>query len=217
MNKPDFNKAAKVVEDYYNNVYIDNDYTTNTNAFKGKKGKRKVQPQNTGKTLTTQVARKDTTTPPTKEKGSTNQDNTTAKAKAKVKDHTTTYNTATNDSTKLDQTQLYETGSPQQTNATLTIDHMFTDYRQVQQWVILSDTGAMTNVAPSDYFPHIPLKQLRAENPQTLTAVNGGQVTIHGIKQRTMAYNNLVIPTTFIIADANCAILGLDAIKRNAV
>eukprot|EP00971_Amphidinium_carterae_P119564 2368763-Amphidinium_carterae.1 len=30
-----------------------------------------------------------------------------------------------------------------------------------------------------------------------------------------MVYNNLAIPTTFIISDINCAILGLDAIMRN--
>eukprot|EP00971_Amphidinium_carterae_P154837 3070202-Amphidinium_carterae.1 len=49
MNKSDFNKAAKAVNDDYKNVYIENDYTTNTNAFKGKKGKRKrkLQPQKT--------------------------------------------------------------------------------------------------------------------------------------------------------------------------
>eukprot|EP00971_Amphidinium_carterae_P306815 6097419-Amphidinium_carterae.2 len=79
----------------------------------------------------------------------------------------------------LDQMQLYETGSLQTTvnsvNATLTMDHKFTDYRQVQQWAILMDTGAMPSVAPSDNFPHIPLKQLRAEDPKPLTAVNGEQ------------------------------------------
>eukprot|EP00971_Amphidinium_carterae_P196397 3897010-Amphidinium_carterae.1 len=36
MTKPDFDKAAKVVEDYYRNVYIENGYTTNA-AFKGKR------------------------------------------------------------------------------------------------------------------------------------------------------------------------------------
>eukprot|EP00971_Amphidinium_carterae_P136164 2698112-Amphidinium_carterae.1 len=28
MTKPDFDKAAKVVEDYYRKAYIENDYTT---------------------------------------------------------------------------------------------------------------------------------------------------------------------------------------------
>eukprot|EP00971_Amphidinium_carterae_P095355 1886781-Amphidinium_carterae.2 len=37
MTKPDFDKTAKVVEDYYRNFYIENDYTTNTNVFKGKR------------------------------------------------------------------------------------------------------------------------------------------------------------------------------------
>eukprot|EP00971_Amphidinium_carterae_P260782 5173520-Amphidinium_carterae.1 len=35
LNNPDFNKAAKIVEEYYRNVYIDNELTANTNTMKG--------------------------------------------------------------------------------------------------------------------------------------------------------------------------------------
>eukprot|EP00971_Amphidinium_carterae_P108562 2149469-Amphidinium_carterae.1 len=41
MTKPDFDKAEKAVEDCYRHVYSENDYTTNINAFKGKKGQGK--------------------------------------------------------------------------------------------------------------------------------------------------------------------------------
>eukprot|EP00971_Amphidinium_carterae_P160068 3173145-Amphidinium_carterae.3 len=78
-------------------------------------------------------------------------------------------------------------------NATLTIDHKFKDYRQVPQWAILIDTGAMTSVAPSDYCPHIPLKPLEAEKPQTVKA---GRPNRYGIKQLTMLYNKPAIPRT---------------------
>eukprot|EP00971_Amphidinium_carterae_P240924 4782899-Amphidinium_carterae.1 len=53
----------------------------------------------------------------------------------------------------------------------------------------------MTCFAPNDHFPHIPLKQLRAEDP---------------------VYNNLAVTTTFIISDVNCAIMGLDMIMKNS-
>eukprot|EP00971_Amphidinium_carterae_P279696 5552367-Amphidinium_carterae.1 len=46
----------------------------------------------------------------------------------------------------LDQLQKYETGSlnnqVNSANATLTIDHKFTDQSKIQQWAILIDTGA---------------------------------------------------------------------------
>eukprot|EP00971_Amphidinium_carterae_P252406 5010895-Amphidinium_carterae.1 len=63
-------------------------------------------------------------------------------------------------------------------------------------------------MSPFDYFSHIPLKQLIAEDPRTPTAVNGGQITIHKIKQ---------LPTTFIIPDVNCGIFGLDTITINGL
>eukprot|EP00971_Amphidinium_carterae_P296918 5898565-Amphidinium_carterae.3 len=50
-----------------------------------------------------------------------------------------------------------------------------------------------------------------------LTAVNGETINIYGIKQVTLVYKNFAIPTTFIISDVNCAILGLDAITRNGL
>eukprot|EP00971_Amphidinium_carterae_P020033 394815-Amphidinium_carterae.1 len=56
-------------------------------------------------------------------------------------------------------------------NATLITDHKCKDHRQVQQWAILIDTGVMTSAAPSDYFPHMPLEPLRAEDSQPRTAV----------------------------------------------
>eukprot|EP00971_Amphidinium_carterae_P151959 3011631-Amphidinium_carterae.2 len=93
----------------------------------------------------------------------------------------------------------------------------FTDQRQVQQWAILTHTGAMTSVASPNQFPHVPLEQLRAEDPKTLTTVNGEQITMHAVKQLTMAYNNLAVPMTFTISDVNCAILGLDTIMRNGL
>eukprot|EP00971_Amphidinium_carterae_P164679 3264733-Amphidinium_carterae.10 len=84
--------------------------------------------------------------------------------------------------------ELYETGSFQTTlnsiNATLTVDRKYTD--QVQQWAILIDTGAMTRIASKKHFTNIPLKSLRAEDPHTLTAVNGEQINIYGIKQVTL-------------------------------
>eukprot|EP00971_Amphidinium_carterae_P126727 2510690-Amphidinium_carterae.1 len=121
---------------------------------------------------------------------------------------------------RLDQLQLYRTGFNNQVNsvnATLTIDHKCKDQSKVQHWAILIHTGAMTSVASNEHFPQIPLKQLRAEDPQKLTAVNGEQVTIYRIKQFTIVYNNLAVPLAFIISDINCAIMGLDAIMKNGL
>eukprot|EP00971_Amphidinium_carterae_P093298 1846081-Amphidinium_carterae.1 len=87
----------------------------------------------------------------------------------------------------------------------------------MKQWAILIDTGAMTGAASQEHFPHIPLKQLRQEDPHTLTAFNGEKINIYGLKQATLVYGNLVIPTTFIIFDVNCAILGLNTITRTGL
>eukprot|EP00971_Amphidinium_carterae_P007538 149629-Amphidinium_carterae.1 len=112
--------------------------------------------------------------------------------------------------------QLYETGLFQTAinniSAILTMDKNNTSKDQLRQWVILIDTGAMTSVASQDHFTHIPLKPLRPQNPRTLTAVKGKQLNIYGIKEVTLFYQNLAMPTTFIISDVNCAILGLDII-----
>eukprot|EP00971_Amphidinium_carterae_P171401 3397815-Amphidinium_carterae.4 len=40
MTTPDFNKAAITVEDYYRNVYIDDNYSPRTHGLRGKYGKR---------------------------------------------------------------------------------------------------------------------------------------------------------------------------------
>eukprot|EP00971_Amphidinium_carterae_P194408 3857791-Amphidinium_carterae.3 len=73
----------------------------------------------------------------------------------------------------------------------------------------------MTCVASKEHFTNIPLKSPRAEDPHTLTAVNGEQINIYGIKQVTLVHQNLANPMTVIISDVNCAILGLDAITKN--
>eukprot|EP00971_Amphidinium_carterae_P228003 4522488-Amphidinium_carterae.2 len=73
----------------------------------------------------------------------------------------------------------------------------------------------MTSVASQEHFPHIPLKPLRSQDPHTLTAENGEQINIYGIKEVILVYQNIAIPTTFIISDVNCAILGLDTITNN--
>eukprot|EP00971_Amphidinium_carterae_P141263 2799001-Amphidinium_carterae.1 len=44
---------------------------------------------------------------------------------------------------------------------------------------------------------------------------NGEEINIYGIKQVTLVQDILAIPTTFIISDVNCAILGLDTITKN--
>eukprot|EP00971_Amphidinium_carterae_P184073 3654484-Amphidinium_carterae.1 len=77
----------------------------------------------------------------------------------------------------------------------------------------------MTSVASKDHFSNIQLKsKLKIHtHTHTLTAVNGEQINIYGSKQVTLVYKNLAIPTTFILADVNCAILGLDTIARNGL
>eukprot|EP00971_Amphidinium_carterae_P168369 3336098-Amphidinium_carterae.1 len=75
----------------------------------------------------------------------------------------------------------------------------------------------MTIVASQKYVPNIPLKQLRAEDPHTQTAVDGEQINVHGIKQVTLVYNKLAAPATFIIFDVNCAVMGLDTIMKNGL
>eukprot|EP00971_Amphidinium_carterae_P348618 6490595-Amphidinium_carterae.2 len=86
---------------------------------------------------------------------------------------------------------------------------------QLRRWAELIDTGAITSVASREHFTHRPLKPLRKQDPQTLTAVNGEETNIYGIKQVTLVQYNLAIPATFIISDVNCAMLGLDTIAKN--
>eukprot|EP00971_Amphidinium_carterae_P090653 1794391-Amphidinium_carterae.1 len=103
--------------------------------------------------------------------------------------------TATTDCNKAGSTTDVQT-TVNNENATLAIDHKFTDQQQVQQWAIPIDTGAMPSVASPDHFPHTPLKHLRAQNPKTLTAVKLDQLNMHGIKQLTMVFNNLATAGT---------------------
>eukprot|EP00971_Amphidinium_carterae_P308701 6134410-Amphidinium_carterae.2 len=121
--------------------------------------------------------------------------------------------------TRLEIMQLYETGllhtAINSINATLTINRDNTTTDQLRQWAVLIDTGAMTSVASHENFPHIPLKPLRQQDPPAPTAVNGEQINIYGIKEVTLVHHNIAIPTTFIISDVNCAILGLDTITKN--
>eukprot|EP00971_Amphidinium_carterae_P030166 593164-Amphidinium_carterae.1 len=96
---------------------------------------------------------------------------------------------------------MYEIGSfstaVNSVNATLTIDHKFTNQREIQEWAAPVDTAG--------------------DPCTTLTAVNAEQITIHGINQLTTVYNNSVIPKTCVISGINCAILGLDTIMRNGL
>eukprot|EP00971_Amphidinium_carterae_P313213 6224906-Amphidinium_carterae.1 len=71
------------------------------------------------------------------------------------------------------------------------------------------------SIAPQRYFDHKPLGRLRQCDPQTLPSVSGEGLQIYGIRQVTMIHNSLAILTTFTIADVNCALLGLDTIKKN--
>eukprot|EP00971_Amphidinium_carterae_P153498 3043164-Amphidinium_carterae.1 len=73
----------------------------------------------------------------------------------------------------------------------------------------------MTSVASLEHFAHIPTKPVRQQDPQTLTAMNGENINTHGIKEVTLVHDHLAIPTTFIICDVNCEILGLDTITKN--
>eukprot|EP00971_Amphidinium_carterae_P277356 5504661-Amphidinium_carterae.1 len=57
-------------------------------------------------------------------------------------------------------------------------------------------------------------KTTTSQDPQTLTAMNGENIKIYGIKEVTLVHDHLAIPTTFIICDVNCAILGLDTITK---
>eukprot|EP00971_Amphidinium_carterae_P311377 6188835-Amphidinium_carterae.1 len=75
----------------------------------------------------------------------------------------------------------------------------------------------LSSVAPQEHFTHIPLKTVRAKDPQTLTAINGENINIYGIKEVTLVYKNLAIPTTCIISDVNRAILGLDTITTRTI
>eukprot|EP00971_Amphidinium_carterae_P050233 989816-Amphidinium_carterae.1 len=60
-------------------------------------------------------------------------------------------------------------------------DNATTD--QLRRWAILIDTSAMTSVASQEHFTHIPIKPLRQQDPQTLTAMNGENINIYGIKK----------------------------------
>eukprot|EP00971_Amphidinium_carterae_P350922 6491808-Amphidinium_carterae.3 len=107
------------------------------------------------------------------------------------------------------------------TGSTLIVDKDNATTDQLRRWAILIesdiDTGAMTSVASQEHFTHIPTKPLRQQDPQTLTAVKGENINIYGIKEVTPVHDHLAIPTTFIICDVNCAILGLDTITKNKV
>eukprot|EP00971_Amphidinium_carterae_P122950 2433662-Amphidinium_carterae.2 len=42
--------------------------------------------------------------------------------------------------------------------------------------------------------------------------MSGENINIYGIKEVTLVHAHIAIPTTFIICDVNCAILGLDTV-----
>eukprot|EP00971_Amphidinium_carterae_P204008 4048321-Amphidinium_carterae.3 len=89
------------------------------------------------------------------------------------------------------------------TGSTLIVDKDNTTTNQLRRWAILIDTSAMTSVASQEHFTHIPTKPLRQQDPQTLTAMNGENINIYGIKEVTLVHDHLAIPTTFIICDVN--------------
>eukprot|EP00971_Amphidinium_carterae_P033999 669195-Amphidinium_carterae.1 len=89
------------------------------------------------------------------------------------------------------------------TGSTLIVDKDNTTTDQLRRWAILIDTGAVTSVTSQEHCTHIPTKPLRRQDPQTLTAVNGENINIYGIKEVTLAHDHLAIPTTFIICDVN--------------
>eukprot|EP00971_Amphidinium_carterae_P028446 559926-Amphidinium_carterae.1 len=78
---------------------------------------------------------------------------------------------------------MYETGSlpfVNSINATLTINKESTATDQLRRWAVLIDTGAITSVASREHFTHIPLKPIRQQGPQSLTAVNEEEINMHG-------------------------------------
>eukprot|EP00971_Amphidinium_carterae_P241580 4797012-Amphidinium_carterae.1 len=90
--------------------------------------------------------------------------------------------------TRLENMSLYEQGSCHTgvnsiTGTTLIVNKDNTTTDQMKRWAILIDTGAMTSVASPDHFNHIQTKPLRQQDPQTLTAVNGENIHIYGIKE----------------------------------
>eukprot|EP00971_Amphidinium_carterae_P123465 2445201-Amphidinium_carterae.1 len=115
---------------------------------------------------------------------------------------------------------LYESGSFHTgvnsiTGSTLIVSKGNTTTDHLRRWALLMDTVAMTSVASPEHFKHIPTKPLRQQDPQTLTAVNGEDIHIYGIKEVALVHDNLAIPAAFIICDVNCAILGLDTMTKN--
>eukprot|EP00971_Amphidinium_carterae_P126392 2503983-Amphidinium_carterae.1 len=110
--------------------------------------------------------------------------------------------------TRLENMSLYESGSFHTgvnsiTGSTLIVNKDNTTTDQLRRWAVLIYTGAMTSVASPEHFNHIPTKPLRQQDPQTLTAVNGKDIHIYGIKDVTLVHENLAIPATFIICDVN--------------
>eukprot|EP00971_Amphidinium_carterae_P306816 6097419-Amphidinium_carterae.3 len=99
---PDFNKGTKTVEEYYRNVYIDNKFTSNTHAMKGKcnKGKGKYGKEGQERYTDYTGGKKGSTTPYTgptaKEKGSTNHDPTTSKGRVHIYHNTGSYGSCNN-------------------------------------------------------------------------------------------------------------------------
>eukprot|EP00971_Amphidinium_carterae_P135445 2683828-Amphidinium_carterae.1 len=106
----------------------------------------------------------------------------------------------------------FHTGGLSITETTLIVNKDNTTTDQLRRWAILIDTGAM--ISP-EHFNHMQTKPLRQQDPQTLTAVNGENIHIYGIKEVTLVHDNLAIPATFILCDVKCAILGLDTITKN--
>eukprot|EP00971_Amphidinium_carterae_P209736 4160473-Amphidinium_carterae.1 len=78
---------------------------------------------------------------------------------------------------RLENMSFYEQGSfhtaVNSINAALTINKDNTTTDQLKRWaavLVLIDTGAITSVTSREHFTHIPLKPLRKQDPQTLTA-----------------------------------------------
>eukprot|EP00971_Amphidinium_carterae_P275693 5470351-Amphidinium_carterae.1 len=105
--------------------------------------------------------------------------------------------------TRLENINLYETGS------------FHTGVLSISSTTLIMGSTHRHWNSDKCGFTHIPTKPLRQQDPQTLTAINGEDIHIYGIKEVTLVHDILAIPATFIICDVNCAILGLDTITKN--
>eukprot|EP00971_Amphidinium_carterae_P020454 402951-Amphidinium_carterae.4 len=179
MVNPDFENAATKVEEYYRNVYIDNNCSRRTKARKERKETTTLH----RKERATQTTTLHTTEEKAKGKGKYNSRPYNVKGRGKG------YNNYNSNYSRPKGSYNYGKGK--------------------------SKGKGSKNKQTVDNIP--PLPPYKGKGSTKRRGEGNKIANIYGIKEVTLVCQKLAIPTTFILSDVNCAMLGLDTITKNSL